>query len=312
MVSQTPTPLPSDGDSVRTPGAPAGPGPLVVGVAGTGTEVGKTWVTVELTHQLLDAGWLVSARKPVESFDPSDDPARRDSAVLAAATGESPEAVCPSARRYPMAMAPPIAARLLGRDPIGLGELVAEHLARRSARRVDVELVELAGGVGSPLANAPAPDLAALGDGGAPGDGGAQFLALLGTHLDVLVADASLGAIDAVRTHLWALGVGRTEAPPSVVFLNRYRDDSVVCVENRRWLEEVDGLLVATTAAELAGHVLAAKPAWCTKCGKISCAGGCRDELEADRFCSRCGRKLAVQISPVRTRSTCSVHGALT
>ena len=68
---------------------PGRPGWLLV-VAGTATEVGKTWVGAALARDLREAGWVVGARKPVQSFEP-DDPAPTDAACLAAATGESPQ-----------------------------------------------------------------------------------------------------------------------------------------------------------------------------------------------------------------------------
>ena len=48
---------------------------------------------------------------------PTTTPAGRDAAVLGAATGESPEEVCPPHRWYEVAMAPPMAAEALGRPP---------------------------------------------------------------------------------------------------------------------------------------------------------------------------------------------------
>ena len=45
---------------------------LLLAIAGTGTEVGKTWVAVELVRALRDQGWTVTARKPAQSFDPHD------------------------------------------------------------------------------------------------------------------------------------------------------------------------------------------------------------------------------------------------
>ncbi len=82
----------------------------VVAVVGTGTDVGKTWVAARLLTDLRAAGLRVAARKPAQSFEPDDDPAGLDAAVLGAATGEPPEEVCPPHRWYEVAMAPPMAA----------------------------------------------------------------------------------------------------------------------------------------------------------------------------------------------------------
>ena len=83
------------------------PRKLVV-VAGTGTEIGKTWVAARLARDLRATGYEVIARKPAQSFDPGD--SSTDAHVLAAATGEEPSMVCPRHRWYPAAMAPPMAA----------------------------------------------------------------------------------------------------------------------------------------------------------------------------------------------------------
>ena len=122
----------------------------VVAVVGTGTDIGKTWVAARLLTDLRAAGLQVAARKPAQSFDPGDDPAGLDAAVLGAATGEPPEQVCPPHRWYETAMAPPMAAEALGRPPFTIDDLVAELLW--PDRGVDVGLVETAGGVRSPLA----------------------------------------------------------------------------------------------------------------------------------------------------------------
>ncbi len=41
-------------------------------VAGTATEVGKTWWTAAVARELRAAGVHVAARKPVQSGDPGD------------------------------------------------------------------------------------------------------------------------------------------------------------------------------------------------------------------------------------------------
>ena len=79
----------------------------VVVIAGTATDIGKTWVSVELASRLVADSWAVEARKPAQSGGP-DDPS--DAALLAVVTGESDLVVCPAHRRYPVPMAPPMAA----------------------------------------------------------------------------------------------------------------------------------------------------------------------------------------------------------
>jgi dethiobiotin synthetase len=194
-------------------------------VAGTGTDVGKTWVSARLLTSLRAAGATVAARKPAQSFDPADDPAGFDSAVLAAASGETSERVCPPSRWYEIAMAPPMAADALGRGRLTLAAVVSE--LAWPAPPVDVGLVETAGGVRSPQAH----------------DGDVVTLTgLLAPDIVLLVADAGLGTLNSVRLCADAL----PDAIPLVVVLNRYGEGDDLHVRNRRWLVEEDGLAVVT------------------------------------------------------------------
>ncbi|MGH9091781.1 MAG: ATP-dependent dethiobiotin synthetase BioD, partial [Acidimicrobiales bacterium] len=107
---------------------PAEPAPRpdrLVMVVGTGTGVGKTWVSARLLERLRAAGHPVAARKPAQSFHPQDHPEGTDAAVLGRATGEPAGEVCPPARWYPVAMAPPMAAVRLGRPQLFWDDLVA-------------------------------------------------------------------------------------------------------------------------------------------------------------------------------------------
>ena len=206
------------------PGSPGRPGRLVL-VAGTGTDVGKTWVSARLLATLRAAGSTVAARKPAQSFDPGDDPGGFDSAVLAAASGETSERVCPPVRWYEVAMAPPMAADALGRGRLTLAELVQE--LAWPAPPVDVGLVETAGGVRSPQAH----------------DGDVVAMAgMLAPDIVLLVADAGLGTLNSVRLSVDAL----PGAAPVVVVLNRYDEGTDLHVRNRRWLREEVGLAVVT------------------------------------------------------------------
>jgi dethiobiotin synthetase len=126
-----------------------------------------------------------------------------------------------------------MAAEVLDRPPISLAELVGETAWPDG---VEVGFVETAGGVRSPLAE----------------DGDAVDLAAaLHTDLVLVVADAGLGVINAVRTTVGALGA----RPPVLVVLNRFdaRDD--LQVRNVRWLRERDGLDVETDVAAVAAAV---------------------------------------------------------
>ena len=207
----------------------------LVAVVGTGTDIGKTWVAARLLTQLRAAGLQVAARKPAQSFDPGDHPAGRDAAVLGTATDERPEEVCPPHRWYETAMAPPMAAEVLGRPPFTIADLMDELEWPPDA--VDVGLVETAGGLRSPLA--------------ADGDC-LDYCAALGPDLVVLVADAGLGTINAVRLTLGALGSLDTQdsvANSWVVVLNRFDDHSELHRRNLEWLRDRDERRILTVPA---------------------------------------------------------------
>lgn len=198
----------------------------LVAVVGTGTDVGKTYVTARLLEVLRNEGVRVAARKPAQSFDPSDDPLEYDAAVLGAASGDPPEAVCPPHRWYEMAMAPPMAADALGYPGFTLDELVDELQWPKVP--VDVGFVETAGGLRSPIA-----------------DDGDCLALVVGVMPDVvlLVADAGLGTINSVRLTMDALV--RLPAQIAVV-LNRFNESSELDQRNRSWFRDRDAMPVFT------------------------------------------------------------------
>lgn len=197
---------------------------------GTATEVGKTWVGASTLRALRDAGVTVAARKPVQSFDVADP--STDADVLAGATGEPVDTVCPPHRAYEVPMAPPMAADALGRPAFTITELAAEVSWPESP--VDVRWVETAGGVRSPLA----------GDGRDTVD----LCQLLQPDLVVLVADGGLGAINAVRLCAAAL-----DGWPVIVVLNR--GDPELAGRNLAWLVDTDGFDVVTEPGALAARL---------------------------------------------------------
>ena len=194
-------------------------------IAGTGTEIGKTWVAVQLLRHARTLGLRVSARKPAQSYVQGEGPT--DAELLAAASGEDPHVVCPSHRWYPVPMAPPMAADALGLAPIILEKLVAE-----SAWPLNVELavIETAGGLCSPISH--------------DADNLALIEKLAPTRV-ILVADAGLGTLNAVRLCLRALN-GR----PTTVFLNRFDASNELHARNREWLVK-EAVRVETDVASL-------------------------------------------------------------
>lgn len=202
---------------------------LVV-VAGTATEVGKTWVGAALARELRGRGVAVVARKPVQSFAPGE--GLTDAEVLAAATGEQPHDVCPPHRWLGVPMAPPMAADALGLPPFTLADLLA---AVGWPDDVEVGLLEGVGGPRSPIAS----------------DGDTVAMAEQAeADLVVLVADAGLGTVNAVR--LAAASFGNR---PVVTILNRFDESDDLHRRNRDWLIKEDGLTVVTDVGDLGDAV---------------------------------------------------------
>jgi dethiobiotin synthetase len=221
---------------------------VVVLVAGTGTDVGKTWVAAHLLGAWRASGLSVAARKPAQSYTPGAGPT--DAEILGAASAEEADAVCLPARSYPVAFAPPMAADVLGLPAPTISGLVGE-LAWPAAG-VDIGLVETAGGVRSPQAD----------------DGDVIDMAtVLAPDAVVLVADAGLGTINAVRLSVAVLDdvpIERHHRQAPFVVLNRFDEASELHRRNRAWLRDreavctVEGSIAALEA--LAARLAATAP----------------------------------------------------
>ena len=211
------------------PSAPEGRHPArtgVVFVAGTGTEVGKTWAAAGLARLLKDSGLVVAAYKPVQSYDPATG-GPTDAEVLAAATGQSPDAVCPAACSYPVPLAPPMAARKLQRLCPTVDEMASNC---RFAATVDVGLVEGVGGLYSPIAS----------------DGhNLDLITRIQPDLVIVVASADLGGIHDTMACTLPLSAFRR-----AVFCNRFDPRTEIHGLNVRWLRDT-GLEVATNLTEV-------------------------------------------------------------
>jgi dethiobiotin synthetase len=201
---------------------------MLVFVAGTGTEVGKTWWTAAVAQELLAEGVVVAARKPVQSSAPGEP---RDADVLAEATGVDPHTVCPAHRTYDIPWAPPMAAAELGLTPFSVDDLAAE-LAWPAG--VAVGFVEGVGGPRSPIAT--------------DGDN-VDFARALQPDLVVLVGDAGLGTINAVR-----LSSAAFDDFPLIVALNRFGDDPLHA-RNLDFLAVQADLDVVTAPSQLAARL---------------------------------------------------------
>jgi len=203
----------------------------LVFVAGTGTAVGKTWMAAAVLARFRHAGLRVGARKPAQSFDTAEGPTDAD--VLAAATGEPTHDVCQPHRWYARALAPPMAADLLGAPPFTVGDLLDEL---RWPVGVDVGMVEGAGGPRSPIA--------------ADGDN-VTLASSIAPDLVLLVAEAGLGAINAVLMSVAAFGERQV-----VVVLNRFDEHDPLHRRNRDWLTCRDGLDVVTGVEATAARIV--------------------------------------------------------
>jgi dethiobiotin synthetase len=119
-------------------------------ITGSGTEVGKTYVTACLIATLKSSGRRVEALKPIATGFDAERPDRSDAAQLLRAAGqpatlERIAAINPW--RYPEPISPDMAATRAGR-PIGLDELVSFCRAPRAA---DFLFIEGIGGLMTPL-----------------------------------------------------------------------------------------------------------------------------------------------------------------
>ena len=208
---------------------------IVVHCVGTATDVGKTYVGAAALTELRRRGLSVAARKPVQSFDPTDR-GPKDADVLAAATGEHPDDVCPPGRSFGVAMAPPMAADVLGRDCPTIDELVVGM--KWPDARPEIAWVEGVGGPRSPIAS--------------DGDG-VDFCRELAPDVVVIVADAGLGTINAV---VLSAGPYAALGHDPIVVLNRYDDGDDLHRRNRAWLADRWGFTVTTDAVRTADVIV--------------------------------------------------------
>jgi dethiobiotin synthetase len=171
-------------------------------VAGSHTDVGKTFVACALIRAARAAGLSVEALKPIASgLDPADwadsDPGRLLEALDRPRSDDELHRMTPW--RFAAPLAPPMAARLEGRA-LPLQPIVELCAARLTASRADLFVLEGVGGLMSPLAD------------------GATGLDLM-TALDLpvlLVGGAYLGAISHTLTALEVLRT-RGQAVAAVV-----------------------------------------------------------------------------------------------
>jgi len=183
-------------------------------VLGTGTDVGKTFVTAALARGLSRSG-PVLALKPVESGVVGG--ATGDAGTIATAAGHEPRL---SRWRYREPVSPHLAARLAG-DAIDVGDVVAwvEHEEARASSATHFSLVELAGGAFSPLA---------------PGSTNVDLALALEPAVWVLVAPDALGVLHDLGATLRAL-----PRRPDAVLLSQSRPRDASTGTNAAELERL-------------------------------------------------------------------------
>ena len=214
-------------------------------VTGTGTDIGKTYVTCALIRALKARGATVDAFKPVVSgFDPTD-AAGSDPARLAAALGDPGGVFRIAPRRYRAPLSPNIAARLEGQT-LSLDDMVIDAMARAAEIRDGLLLVEGAGGVMSPLTDT-ATNL--------------DMIARLGAPV-LLVAGSHLGTISHVLTALVALRAAKAQVAGVVMSESLDAPDLVQTAQALTPFLEGTPLFTAPRAeawdaAGLADHLLA-------------------------------------------------------
>lgn len=201
-------------------------------ITATGTNIGKTFVTCALTHQLLALGKTVCALKPVISgYDIAD--ANTDTALLLAAqnlpaTQANIDAISPW--RFAAPLAPNVAARLEGKT-IDF-EAVLEFCKR--PRAADLTLVEGAGGVMSPLTD----HHTMLGLASALG---APAILVVGDYLGTI--SHTLSAVEVLRARGIAL---------QAIVVSQQAGNNNIVEELRRFLPDISriGLLPRVAAGE--------------------------------------------------------------
>ena len=197
-------------------------------IAGTGTDVGKTYVSGLLLKALLDAGIQASYYKPVLSgalsrggrLIPGDAVQVCQMAGLHHDPGD-----CVSYCFEP-ALSPHLAAKESG-ETIELSKIQGDFATHK--KNTDTLVVEGAGGLITPLTQGPDPLLLT------------DMILTLGCPV-LLVSDSGLGAINHTMLsihHGQGLGI-----PMAGVVLNRYDSTNPIHVDNAQMIEALSGLPV--------------------------------------------------------------------
>jgi dethiobiotin synthetase len=208
-------------------------------ILGTGTGVGKTWITIALAHSLGRLGASVVALKPIETgVDRVAGSARSDAALLANASSSAPS---PAPFAFPDPVSPHLAARRAGWliDVATIQAYVAKHENAATSSVTSFVLVESAGGCLSPLAK---------------GFTNADLALALEPAIWILVAPDSLGVLHDVSATLAGLA-SRNRLPDHVV-LSAAREPDASTGTNGAELRELGIVTPAAVARRGDDHSL--------------------------------------------------------
>ncbi|MDE5898952.1 MAG: dethiobiotin synthase [Treponemataceae bacterium] len=209
-------------------------------VVGTGTDVGKTYVSALICRTLAEAGMAAAYYKAAASGNPRDGEGRlvpMDARFVRNAAGLSQplETMCPYV--FEAAVSPHLAARL---ERQAVEADVVRGGCRTLSEAYDYVAVEGSGGIVCPLR----------------AGGGELWLEdvvrMFGIP-SVIVADAGLGAINSVA--LTASYMERVGLPVRGVIFNRFHPGSVMEEDNVRMVERRTGLDVLACVREGGGEL---------------------------------------------------------
>ncbi len=205
-------------------------------VTSSGTDIGKTYVTVNLLRALLADGMRADALKPLITDYTDETAPHSDTALILEALGrpfDAAEVERVSPWRYTAALAPDMAAAREG-HAVPYEDVLAFCRARQAEAASDVLLVEGAGGV-----LAPVDESHAMRD----------FMLALGAQ-PVLVVGSYLGTISHTLTAVEALA--NVDRPPLAVIVSESPDTGIpladTCAAIGRFLGGIPLLAVARDA----------------------------------------------------------------
>lgn len=204
-------------------------------IIGTGTDVGKTYVSGVLLRQLLQSGRRAAYYKPVMSGNPLDKDGQilpLDPLRVKAISGTKQEISTMAGYVYQASLSPHLAARFEGPipnlDTITAGVLRLDHQA-------DLVLIEGCGGIICPIIF----------------ESNRLMQSDIIKHLSaktILVADAGLGTINA--TVLTTAFLKNQGINVRGIILNRYQAESALHQDNRVMIETLSGVPVIATLSE--------------------------------------------------------------